>query len=346
MRLRASLAFAIVAALSCPLVTTGTARAQAVDDSTRNTARDLAAQGKAAFTAGDMEKARDLWRRAYALVPAPTIAMYEGRALVKLNRFVEAEEAYMRAVRTKLDADAPEQFQSAVDTAEAELLALRPLIPKVLIRATGPGGSDPGLKLTIDGKPVKNAVLGVEMPIDPGTHGVVATAQGGVPATQSFTIAEKEHKEVVIDVPRGSDARVSAPSALDVTAMDGNAAPMTAESPAHDGSTQRTIGIAVAGAGVAGLAVGVITGFMAGSKHSDAETGCPERTCVAGTEGADSLDSFHSLRTVSTVGYVVGGLALAGGAVLYFTAPRGGTSTAGSVRAFIGANRVGVAGAF
>jgi hypothetical protein len=71
----------------------------------------------------------------------------------------------------------------------------------------------------------------------------------------------------------------------------------------------------VGGVGVAGVAAGIITGLMAGSRHATAEQKCPERSCIEGSEGAEALDSFRTLRTVSTIGYVVGGVGLAAVAV-------------------------------
>jgi hypothetical protein len=66
--------------------------------------------------------------------------------------------------------------------------------------------------------------------------------------------------------------------------------------------------------------MGVVTGVAAGSKHSALENECTGNNCPASAQS--DLDGFHSLRTVSTVGYVIGLAALAGGVVLWLTAPK------------------------
>jgi tetratricopeptide (TPR) repeat protein len=327
------------------------ALAEEVDDGTRNAARDLASQGKASFTRGDFQSARDLFHRAYTLVPAPTIAVYEARALVKMNRLVEAEEAYMRAVRTRLDAASSEQFRDAVSNAENELVALRPAMPKLTIVTTGPGANHPGLRVSLDGTEVKRAILGVEISVDPGAHTLVGRVPGGADARAAFSIAERAHQRVELVIPEGSAAGtplpggpLSTPSAQKSLQITDSALPESGSG--ANGSTQRTLSFVVAGVGVAGLTTGIVTGLLAGTKHSHAEDLCENHVCAPGSAGADAVDSFRSLRTVSTIGYVVGAAGLAGGAVLYFTAKKTDSAPMAYVRAYVGANALGVAGAF
>jgi hypothetical protein len=315
----------------------GPGLAQDTDDSTRNAARNLAGQGKESFASGRFDEARDLFHRAYTLVAAPTIALYEARALVKLHRFVEAEEAYMKALRTKLDPGASEQFRTAVTDAESELLALRPNIPRLTIVVSGGGAEDPGLVVLLDGAPVKHAVLGVETPADPRDHELTATAPGGQPAALKFSLAEKEQKRVEIAVPAGSDV-AAAPAAPP-------AAPAAAAAP--DGaSRQKILGFVVGGVGVAGLATGLVTGAMATSRYSEAEGACRDHVCMAGSAGADALQSFRSLRTVSTIAYIVGGVGLAAGATILFTAPSQQAPRSAGLHPWVGASAVGLDGAF
>lgn len=323
------------------------ARAQTVDDGTRNAARSLAGQGKDAFDQADFERARDLFHRAYTLVPAPTIVLYEGRALVKLRRFVEAEEAFMRAARTSLDAESPEAFRTAVHEAENDLLALRARMPKVTIVVTGPSARDPELSVTLDGHALKTALIGVELPIDPGDHALEANVPGAKPARVTFSMLEKQEQRVEIAAPlhvttaaagTGSTRPLEKPSS-------GSPQPVSDTPPPN---WQARAGMALGGVGVAGVVTGVITGLMAGSRYSKAEDACPGHTCEAGGAGWDDVQAFRSLRTVSTVGYIVGGVGLAAGATLYFTAPskRSRASQAGAVKVWINTASVGVAGAF
>lgn len=318
--------------------------AQAVDDSTRNAARSLAGQGKEAFEQADFERARDLFHRAYTLVPAPTIALYEGRALTKLRRFVEAEEAFMRAARTTLDAESPEPFRKAVRDAEDDLAALQAKMPKVVIVTSGPGATDPALSVSLDGRPLKSALVGVEMPIDPGTHTLSAVAPGGAPTQVSFTAAEKQRQKVELVVQAGSQvAAPKTPAAKPPTPHE--AAPHEAApepSPWH-----ARAGFIAGGVGVAGAVTGIVTGLMAGSRYKEAERECPDQHCVEGGAGWDKVESFRSLRTLSTVGYIVGGVGIATGATLLLTAPRQSSSAqARRLDVWVGPASVGLLGAF
>jgi len=311
---------------------------QPIDDNTRNTARSLAGQGKEAFDAQSYAHAVDLFHRAYALVPAPTIALYEAQSLVKLGRLVEAEEAYMRAVRTQLDAQSSEQFRVAVADAERELGELQPRIPKLVIAVTGPAAGRPDLQVELDGKPLQAAVLGVSMPIDPGQHVLRAVASGGEPAEVSFEISEKEQRRLEVSPVPGQVPRPVTPV--------GRATSPPSDAPKASRPWQKPLAIAVGSVGVAGLATGIVTGLMAGSRHRAAERECPGRVCLEGTGGAEALDSFRTLRTVSTIGYVVGGVGVAAGATLLLTAPTNAPATASSVKVWVSAGRVGVLGAF
>ncbi len=329
------------------LLSSTAAFGQVVDDGTRNAARSLAGQAKDAFERRDYENARDLFHRAYTLVPAPTIAVFEARALVKLGRLVEAEEGYMRAVRTSLDAESPEAFRKAVREAEKELGLLQVRVPNVTIVATGPGAQGQGLSIALDGVELKSALLGVATPIDPGEHKLTATPSHGSPVVVAFSIAEKQQKRVEIDIPlataespvpvAGTASKLPAPMAI---AQSGE----QADKPAR--SWQRPAAMISAGVGVAGVATGVIAGLVASGKYSKAEAACPHRMCVDGSAGWDAVQSFRSLRTLSTVGYVVGGVGLAAGVTFFLTAPSARSQSSPSARLWVGSDGVAVKGAF
>jgi hypothetical protein len=86
------------------------------------------------------------------------------------------------------------------------------------------------------------------------------------------------------------------------------------------GNTQRIAAVAVAGVGVVGVAIGSVLGVSAINKNSDANKGhCTGNTCDA-VGVSLRQDAVHA-GNLSTVAFVVGGVAIAGGAVLWFTAP-------------------------
>ena len=80
------------------------------------------------------------------------------------------------------------------------------------------------------------------------------------------------------------------------------------------------------------------------SKQGDLDDG----GCVSGhcyTDQASAVDSYNSLRTVSTIGFAVGGIAGATGLVLLLTAPKQAESEP-TVQAGVGIGSAWVGGHF
>jgi hypothetical protein len=90
-----------------------------------------------------------------------------------------------------------------------------------------------------------------------------------------------------------------------------------------DGSTQRIIGVAVAGVGVVGVGVGAFFGLHAKSTYdkSNANGHClPDNECDAA--GKSFRSDAKTSAAIATVAFVAGAAAIAGGAVLWLTAPK------------------------
>jgi hypothetical protein len=85
------------------------------------------------------------------------------------------------------------------------------------------------------------------------------------------------------------------------------------------------------GVGAAGLAVGGIGSILVASKNVEADAVCPTGTgCSRQTDQPKydaAISSAKSARTVSIVGFAVGGVGLAVGTIVLVTAsPRGGST--------------------
>src|SRR5262249_32779709 len=89
-------------------------------------------------------------------------------------------------------------------------------------------------------------------------------------------------------------------------------------------------GYATAALGVVGLGVGTVFGLMRNAKVSELEEHCdlsagscvvPRGDAAMRARIASLHDRAETYATVANVGFIVGGLALAGGLVLVFTAP-------------------------
>ena len=149
------------------------------------------------------------------------------------------------------------------------------------------------------------------MPVDPGRQKVTVSAPGKATWQTSIDIVADGATRSV-SVPVLTDA---APSASDTIPMTTPGEPGTG----GGGSSQKKVAFVAGGIGIAGLVVGGIFGAIVAGKKGDA--GCDTNVC-ADESHAESYRQAQKAGNVSTVAFVLGGVALAGGAVLYFTAPK------------------------
>lgn len=329
----------LLSAAALALATTGPLAAQPADDTRVNAARDLATQGQAAADAGKLPEAEDLLRRAYALYAAPTIAVRHARVLARLGRLVEAEEAYRRTVRAPLEASAPEPFRAAVEVARTELAELGPRIPRLRVVPRHAGKPARDAEVTVDGERLAPALVGVAYKVNPGEH-VVATQL----AQKRVTLAERQELVVEIEAPAAAAPQGSggAPGGAEPAAERAPGAPPPREA-APEARGSSTLAWVSLGVGAAGLGAGLVTGLLATRRYSAAEEACPDHRCVEGSAGADDLEAFRSLRTGSTIGYVVGLIGAGAGVTLLLTAP---SATTPETHAYVGLGHAGVGGSF
>lgn len=158
------------------------------------------------------------------------------------------------------------------------------------------------------------------LPIDPGKHVIVASADGFAPRSFEVTLAEGEKKTLEIE----PGAAVAPPNPTQDRKPDQPAAE-------NDGSSMRIAGYVVGGVGVVGLAVGTIFGLRASSKWDDAQKACVPGKCGAGSDAQNDKDAAATSGNVSTVTFLLGGAALATGIVLVVLAPSSRSSTSARV---------------
>jgi hypothetical protein len=76
----------------------------------------------------------------------------------------------------------------------------------------------------------------------------------------------------------------------------------------------------VGAVGVVGVGIGAVFGLGASSKWSDAKSNCTAYPYGCSQDALDAKSSAQSKASVATVAFIVGGAAIAGAAVLWFTA--------------------------
>jgi len=142
-------------------------------------------------------------------------------------------------------------------------------------------------------------------------------------------VRRRASRSPVAPPPESAPLAASPPSPAEVPAPPQEAAPLpspVAPEASHGLGSQRAFGLVAGAIGVVGLGVGAAFGVLAMTKQSSAQNTCPNPQCPT-QDGVNAWNDAGSAGNVATVGFVVGGVALAGAAVLWFTAPSSGTVT-------------------
>ena len=203
----------------------------------------------------------------------------------------------------------------------------------------GAGHDLVAVKVSMDGKVLAEKLGGTALLADPGAHTFTFETAGGAPVTQTLVLREGEKARVEHIVITLAPAPRTPLAALPVAAPPAQAQGGAASSP------RRTIGIAGVAVGAAGLLVGAIAGGVAISKNSTLKRECPGGICMSATTPRSDFDSYNTVTTVSTVGFVVGGVLAAAGVVLIVTAPKA-PAASGSVSPVVGPGFLGLRGKF
>ncbi|MEP7052461.1 MAG: hypothetical protein ABJB12_18990 [Pseudomonadota bacterium] len=262
---------AILAASLSMLAIEPSARAQTDDD--RAGARVAATEGVKAINEKRWADAADLFARAESLVHSPVHLLYLARAQQKLGKLVKARENYNRIVREKYGSESPDAFRQAQASAQQEVGAVEARLASITIKLDGEKGA---VTVTNDGEKVPAALIGLPLPVDPGTHTFVAVGANLKSDPLTVTIAEGGKNSVTLVVksaPGTVDPGAPPPTQAVAEGPPAAAAPAVAAQtpPGTEPATRPTptgvyIGAAVTGAFAVGAAV---TGVLALSKHSD-----------------------------------------------------------------------------
>lgn len=257
-------------------------------------AKDLQGQGKLAEACAKYVESHRLDPKPGTILNVASCHEEEGKTATAWADYAEAATFAARARQTER-----ERFARA----RAEELEKR----LSFVTFEFPTGQE--VTVALDGKALTTAASGTRVPLDPGEHTVDVRAPGKMPWTTHVTVDAGPAERTVTIPPLADDGVSSAPPP-----------PIVAPgSPGAPPSTQRTLGWIGVGVGGAGLVVGSVFGAMTLSETSTIDEHCRGSLCDA--VGLAANDDAHASATISTVGFVVGGLALAAGVVLLVTAP-------------------------
>jgi hypothetical protein len=270
----------------------------------KETARGLMTEGRADRDKGDLKGALKAFAGADSIMHVPTTGLELARAQVAVGQLVEARDTALRVMRIPESAGDPAPFKQAREAASQLNDQLGGRIPSLTVNVKNvPDGVT--ATVTIDDAPLSAEVLGQPRKLDPGHHVVVAKA-GTADGKQEVDLAEKESKQVTIELPAQSAAP---PASVEPTGTATEGPPPDETPPASErsGASKAMIwgGFGLAGAGVI---AGSITGLLAMSQTSSVKSSsqCSGTVCNPSADG--DISSAKTMATISTVSFIAGGV--------------------------------------
>lgn len=299
-------------------------------------ARAAAQKGITAYEQERYAQSADLMGRAESLYHAPTHLLYLARSYAKLGRLVVAQEKYILLTREKLGPDAPEVFQQAVAEGRRELELLEPRIPTLTIEVKAKRGAK--VTVSMDGVTVSEAMIGMDRPVDPGVHTVMAEAPGYRTDSESVTLKEgaQESLELVLEeLPRAERARLS-----------------SGTEPGEERGARPIPAYSAFGVAAVGVGLGTWSALRWNSKRSDADSeweGCFPYCTSGQKESVDSTDrAARRAGNLAIASYCVGAAGVAAGVTLLVLTPKKhkAAATQPQVAGWLGVGGGGIAGRF
>lgn len=298
--------------LLCATLVAPAARAQSAAD--KAAAEALFDDAKRLVAAGKYADACPKFVESQKLDPGIGTLLYLGDCYEKNGQLASAWAAFREAASTAKAAGQAAREKTANTRADA----LDARLPRLSVQVP-PAAAIEGLAVERDGAPVAKPLWGTAFPVDPGEHVVRASAPGKAP--WSVKVNATPGVPITVTIPALAAAAPAGPAT----------APVAPPPSGSSWSGQKTFALVSAGVGVAGLVVGGVFGAQTMSKWSDAKSNhCtgPSGSRVCDDTGVTEASDARTAGTISTIGFVVGGVGIAGAAILWATAPSHGASVA------------------
>jgi hypothetical protein len=279
------------------------------------------------FARGDFAAALDAYRAANDIMRVSTTGLGVGRALIKLNRLLEARTVLLAVSRLPPRPNESKPLMRGRRNAAKLQNDLADMIPSLQVEITVPKDVKKP-QLMVDGKLVPSALIGQPQKLDPGQHQVELSAPTYTSDKQTIQLALSQQRTVRLTLSKKSEA------------SSGNVfSSFIASTP-----TWSLIGFGVAGAG---LITGGVTGGLALGAAGDAKAGCQGLACPAANQSA--ADRASLLANVSTASFAIAGAgAIVGvlGMVLTDNDAASAEEKQASIQPVLGFQSVGLHGRF
>jgi hypothetical protein len=248
-------------------------------------AQEKFAQGRAAMVRGDYKSAYESFKQSRALESGRGTLVNLAICEEALGLLVLAQQHFVEVLPELPSED------DRVPVVKEHINSLRTRVPHLRVDAAG---APAGATILVDDKATTESALD-DLLLDPGAHVVIAKAPGQPDRRYDTTLGDGKRGVVKIIWQSSTSAQPSEGSS--------------------SGSGKRTAGFVIGGIGVAGLALGGITGAIALSDHGSVTSACPsQKGCSADVVSKASAGKTMSI--VSTAGFAGGVLGVGIGAYL------------------------------
>jgi hypothetical protein len=283
----------------------------------RALAEVLFREAKTLSDKGQFEQACPKFQESHRLDPKPGTILNLAVCHEKQGKTASAWLDYIEAASFAGRAGQKDREAFAKDQAAK----LEKLLPHLIVRVPA---TTPGIVVKLDSAALSEAAWGIAAPINPGNHFIEAMAPGYKGWSQTITI-ENASSNVDVTVPKLeqelNEKPKTDPSSGGTTVVV-QEKPKQSDPPPPSPKPQFNkplwIGIAAGGVGLAGMIIGPALGVHTFTLRDAGNVECgpePENTFCT-KKGIDLQSQAATSATVSTVGFVMGGLGLGAGAAL------------------------------
>jgi hypothetical protein len=305
---------AAIAFAAASLFALGHAAAQNSD------AEALFTEAEALESAGKIPEACDAFEASNRIEPRAGTLIRLGQCRENQKHLVSAWSAYKDAL-TRVKDPAKRQL------AEQRIAALEPRLSYLTVLVPDESRID-GLSIKRNGKELDPALWNRAAPVDGGVYTISGHAPGHEEWSTTVEVANESDK-ASIEVPRFKELRklVDEPPPPDDKNKKIHDDEIGSDTPSMF-TGKRKAALGVGGVGVVALAGGLVFGMQAKSLKNEAFDLCPDPNtpCANAAEAQEKNDSGHSKALLANVALGVGGAAVIGAAVLWFTGAPKATS--------------------
>jgi len=290
------------------------------------TAGALFEKGVADLEAGRFESACPAIAESQRIDPRPGTLFTLAECHARWGKVASAAAQYQEYVDlvSRLTPEQQQRHKARVDIARAQLAKIKPSVPTLTLVL--PADAPSGTVVTRNGEVLKGAALGLALPADPGEYVIVTRAPGGADREVRVTLQLGDQKRLALEVSKASEAAPLTPQAAPPL-TEPNAKVESTPGPARS-SGRKTAAYVAGGIGLAGIAVGTVTGILVLGKKQTVNDHCTAGSC--NEEGLAAANSAQNLATASNVSFGIGIVGLAASAIMLFT---GSSESAASARA-------------